>query len=533
MYRSYARIDWKKFSTKQIDGFLAELGYSLNDRLTTNPIVDLLRSNPGNFVSLAERYFPGRGGGINRTQVVLATALCQTNVYDNTGGPEGDNKPKALRRLWYHYFKQFSQLFSQALYNAYGTDMTKNSQNVLEMDDLAWTGRLSECYGNLVDNGATYLQLWVEDASRMMTKGSPYRLFDGLNIMLCVEKDSLFSDFEGVAKTIGAALISGKGKNSKAAAEKALREQFGWSEDRQPFSPRNPLFVLHISDHDFDGEAVIGPTFGEQMRRYTPDIIEARVGVRPDMVAEKVSDPWLSSYQIKIINKGYEAWATEKAIWKSTCVSCGAETYSIGLESDGETGKDSCSNCGGALVAVKSVEPHGFEVEALKSSDYREAVARRLLEVIDFESILHNLRTECVADRYNATDAITAKVLETNELYKRLQKARRLCDEAIEALKTSITEKVEEKISTELEDNEDLKDRLFNLEDDPEQTDFINYVVNQGGSSWASPWRPFDEGKRTNLLTEEIQDDSYFMETLEALEVEDYEAVKQSIINAL
>lgn len=75
----------------------------------SNPITEALKD--GDFVA---RY--GELRGFNRTSVSRLATICQMVVFDATGGPEGDDKPKALRRAWYAWYKtRFAQPFSEQL----------------------------------------------------------------------------------------------------------------------------------------------------------------------------------------------------------------------------------------------------------------------------------------------------------------------------------------------------------------------------------------------------------------------------------
>ncbi|KKK67783.1 hypothetical protein LCGC14_2950620, partial [marine sediment metagenome] len=372
--------------------------------------------------------------------------LCQMIIFDQIGGPERDGRPKALRRHWYAWYKtKFAQPFAHQLgdYEMVG--------GVIVYNDLAWSQRLSQTYAYMVDKASymqsicpecdstdlmyfssgwegescracgwlgqlpnvtvTYKDLWVEDASRMMKRSDP--LFKNAHIVVAVEKDSLFGDFDIAARSLGAtAIISGKGKSSKAAIEKMLRDHFHWTSDGTDrwdhapvFTVDRPMYVIHISDHDYDGQKVIGPTFAEQVRRYTPHVKEARVGVKPEDLSSKGYNVQEQMYQVKLNNKGYQTWARNQALFLAECVDCGLTTLTKGTieERDYYTvWPEQCEYCGGGLATIKVSGPeasiaYGLEVESMTVADYRDLLVWSLLTILEFDYIVLRLREEATA----------------------------------------------------------------------------------------------------------------------------------------
>lgn len=459
---------------------LERLGYSawsLPD--DHNPIVDAVQG--GNWGDLTAGI-----KGLTREAVARMAIVCQMPVYDAQGGPDGDGERKGLRRQWYAWFKvQFSQDAARVFGDEYNAD--------------AWNGRMSACFGYLVDKkNVTYHELWVKDASRMMnsTRG---RLYRGCHILFAVEKDSLFEDFQAAANAMGAAcLVSGKGKMSKAATEKVLQQHFGWEVGYDPFSYDEPLIVLHLSDHDYSGEAVIGPTFGEQLRRYTPHVLEARIGILPTTVPRK---EWPARwYEVPVKHSGDVTWANEKSLLDVECVSCGTRVSISGVY-------DQCPECyqqaAPHIAAEKDgrqvklyLMPHGFEVEAMPTRTYYEYAVTALLEVLDFYDILEHLRDECKADSWAAAEHITSRLLQFHKGYNALEEEiRRLRD-----------------IAANYED--EMRDRLRNLgypmegdfrdlEDDPEESEFYEHV--ESASRHTGPWEPFDPQVRTDALVRRLR----------------------------
>ena len=478
--------NWSKF----LDSFGRRLLEYLNvdpDNLPDdyNPVTRELKSN-SNFVNEIKGM-----PGFSRAAMCRLVIICQMVTFDRRGGPEGDGKPKALRRHWYQYFKtDFAQPFAQQI-----GDVQRNAQGVLEIDDLAWTQRLSQTYGDMVDSGyVTYRELWVEDASRMM-KMLYDSLFRNCNILIAVEKDSLFQDFVAPAQALGAkAVYSGKGKSSKAAIEKLLRDIWGWSSEYNPFTEQSPLIILHVSDYDFDGHAVIGPTFGEQSRRYTKNIYEARIGINPAQVIDaghNIPDKW---YQVKLVNKGYQEWAEQNAVFTAECADCGNAWCSVGID-------ETCPDCGGDStgIDVSSDIAHGFEVEALSTRYYYGLLVDALLTVLPFDFIVSRLREECIANSYTAVDRLVAGILASNEDYQGLLKEFDRLNKIKEDFEGSISSQLHEVADDHVSDFEDE-------EDDPEPEDFKEYVAD--AASYSGPWRPFSEEVRTEKLVEWVTDEN-------------------------
>ena len=460
-----------------------------------NPVTRALRDS--NLIDrlAAQDWFDTRTCRAAMSKVVT---VCQMVVYDEQRGPEQDGKQKALRRHWYSYFKtEFAQPLSEQL----GDDLQS------EKWGLNWAGRLSQTYAKFVDcYGVTYRDLWVEDASRMMSKNWS-TLFRGCHIIIAVEKDSLFSDFTAPAKALGAQTVySGKGKSSKAAIEKVLREHFNWYDDSSnPFSEDDPLIILHISDHDFDGEAVIGPTFAEQARRYTPHILEARVGIKPETVTGLGHNPVEKWYQVKVTNSGYVKWAEEKALFLAECWECGNKWPVVGTTTDEyyvASSQHKCPECGEnaiAFTAGKNGSPaHGYEVEALRTRDYYGLLVDTLLQVLPFDYILEKLRDECKADAYQAAQKIAQGIYEKNKSYQALlQEFGRL-----EAIKSGFERTVENNLQNLGEPHvDDWRDDG----DDPKPDEFREHVTD--ASDWSEPWRPFDKDDRTDRLVKFLKEE--------------------------
>jgi len=423
-----------------------------------------------------------------KARIARLASICQMVVYDHNGGPDGDGKRKGLRRQWYSWFKtRFAQPFSQQLAR-HGDE-----KELTGFDGTGWAGRLSQVYSSLVDDeGATYQDLWVDDASRMMDRNWT-ALFNGCHIIVAVEKDSLFADFKAASKALGAlSLVSGKGKQSKAATEKLLREHFGWRPEHDPFSEDKPLIVLHITDHDMDGERVIGPTFGEQARRYTSHILEARVGIKPEQVEDWQSD-W---YEVKTTNNGYINWAESQGLYLAECPSCEHRWSVQGV------GPHECPQCWTetALVIKEGRQvlnqPYGFEVEALPTRTYYRLLVDALLQVLPFDYIVERLRDECTASAREAAERIKQGVLEDNESYQALLKEF----DRLEAIKAEFESSVQDTLQ---QAGQPHIHNWWHIEPDPEPEDYEQYV--EQARDYSEPWRPFSRDLRTQKLVQHLR----------------------------
>jgi len=423
--------------------------------------------------------------GFSRVALSRVATICQMVVFDAQRGPEGDGKCKALRRHWYQWYKLE---FAHPLAHQIG-DYEINAQGVKNVNDLAWTQRLSQTYAKFVDTGeVTYKDLWVEDASRMM-KSFWDRLFHGCHIVVCVEKDSLFEDFSQAANALGAqALLSGKGKSSKAAVERMLRQHFNWYNDYDnSFTFDTPLIVLSITDWDFDGEAVIAPTFATQASRYTKHVLEARVGISPPQVTasgQQLDGRW---YTLKVSNAGYREWAEENALFLARCPSC---LHQWPVVSTGQVVPHVCPICSGEadMIEVGTDIAHGFEVEAMLTRDYRPLLVDALLSVLPFEYILEKLRDECRANARDAAEHILPDICAENKSYQVLLAAFNVLEEAKSNFENDVRDALQAL-------GDPHRDDWRDDDDNPTPDDYREHVTNG-----YSPWRPFDTADRTAKL---------------------------------
>jgi hypothetical protein len=486
------RIDWNSKLNNFDRALLSELADCDIPSVTGNIVCDAVQvrdyaaDDRNIIVNFAEKF--GHLKGFNKGSVSRLATLCQMMVYDRDGGPDGDKSQKGLRRHWYAWFKvNFAQDFSAAL-AAKG-----DKKEVKGFDGRAWAGRLSEIYGGLVDDeNVTYKDLWVSDTSRM-EKSFWGELFRNCYIILCVEKDSLFSDFEKAAQAIGAkVLVSGKGKMSKAATELVLRKHFGWTDRRDPFTADRPLLVLTLTDWDYDGETVIAPTFAEQCRRYTNHVQEARIGITPDQGIQG-NGPL---FEAKTTNDTYKDWARDKGLYNAECGACGHSWITVG---DGAHNCPACDSQVYFLIALKDSgdkTAYGFEVEALRTKAYYPMIVDALLTLVDFDTLVGHLRDECVASEYNAADAVWAIVESKNETLAKLNETI----EKLERYRDAFQDDVRDRFIAK---GAPMVNNWRDDDDDPTPQNFRDYVEKIG---YAEVWRPFKTSDRTRSLVDALTD---------------------------
>ncbi|HUX76671.1 MAG TPA: hypothetical protein VMY40_08545, partial [Anaerolineae bacterium] len=118
-------MDWTQFLDDFGKAMLRRIDVD-PERLPTdhNPITDALKVS--DFVALHEDM-----DGFSRIALSRLATICQMAVFDWQEGPEGDGKPKALRRHWYAWYKtHFAQPFARQL-----GDVSVNAQGIEEVND--------------------------------------------------------------------------------------------------------------------------------------------------------------------------------------------------------------------------------------------------------------------------------------------------------------------------------------------------------------------------------------------------------------
>ena len=162
-----------------------------------------------------------------------------------------------------------------------------------------WDAELSRYVAELVRLGkVTYSDLRIVDTSRQReTPGETYSIVeshtfgykinsaDHPNIILCCEKDTVFSVLADMASLLGCSCISGKGQNSLAAMEDLLRR----------VGRADRIIGLVLSDYDPAGYS-IAETFENQINDLKGGlglscaVTVERIGITPDqLTAEEVA----------------------------------------------------------------------------------------------------------------------------------------------------------------------------------------------------------------------------------------------------
>lgn len=406
-----------------------------------NPITAAVKSDDGWDLLLSTADAVGyrvSGKGLAKSQVI-----CQQLMWQGKG-PEGDELPKTLRKLWYAGHKDALQHISKRL------DIWRNGD---QMNDIAANGTMSQVYGEFVDTKlVTYLDLYVKDGSRQFQTFSSWdRLPAPLsNIVFCIEKDAAYEDCTRIAKALGAAVaLSGGGKMGKAGTEnmvrKALSNYFETDTPGDRVTDDNPCYVLVISDWDYDGQAVIAPTFANQMRRYIPDHLLnwVRVGIKPAQVEDLGYTAESKAYQVKYhVNRAYSGWCLAKALFVDNQGEAhslenlweGLDWYkqdelldrmfdALSAKAQDETTKDFWALSGehdALKVLYEKFPPLGYELDALKRVEYATLIVEGLLTLITWDDLLDALSRKAWSDTERVVEEVTAGVLIDNEDYQDL-----------------------------------------------------------------------------------------------------------------
>lgn len=174
-----------------------------------------------------------------------------------------------------------------------------------------WDNELSRYTGELVRAGElTYLDLNIIDTSRQRENPGPRHYVTDLdiygyqtniaphpNIILCTEKDTVYSIIADMARLFGCSCISGKGQNALGAMEDLLR---GMGD-----AAAQGIYILTLTDYDPSGY-YIAETFQKQARDLLPAlglsgrVFIERIGITPDqLTAQEIA---ANKYTPKLAN---------------------------------------------------------------------------------------------------------------------------------------------------------------------------------------------------------------------------------------
>lgn len=193
---------------------------------------------------------------------------------------------RGQRRFWYSTIKPALEKLDQLT----ESDLTKEGLK-------NWDAELSRYIADLVrSDGLTYRELNIEDNSRKLelpgnrfvnislsTYGYQVSIAPYSNIILCTEKDTIYSNIEDIATLFGCTCLSGKGQNALAAMEKLL-----WGMG----SVENDIHILALTDYDPPGYD-ISDTFKNQIEDLLPVLGQEakvhieRIGIRPDQLTHE------------------------------------------------------------------------------------------------------------------------------------------------------------------------------------------------------------------------------------------------------
>lgn len=513
-----------------------------------------------------------------RAQVICQQVLWHHGNYGSERGPEGDNVAKTLRKLWYAGHKAAFQQISNR------TGAWRLSEGVI--NDKSANQALSVICGEYVDTGkVTYLDLFCEDGSRSFYYNSYYHLPDPYaNILICVEKDAAYADMVSVGKALGAkCVVSGGGKMGKAATEKILRTCFSYYfETNTPgdvVTSGNELYIIVISDWDYDGEQVIAPTFVQQIYRYIPNHLVkwTRVGVRPEHLErfgrDVVADPSVSYEAKNSTNGGYSNWCAEKACYifdgqlfngLSEIMSHDEYAFGLALENAGidqdlvfpqydndeaydlrdEIDEWYWNDAQGLHPRLRKLDhkqlvalyehfiPLGFELDALRRVEYAEIMAEGFAELVDLDDLLDYLSEEEAPNVDSVADELTNHIVRNNASYdeigRHINDLQAEFDKALEELRGT-RQKFRNRVAKAMNQCVQFRaedERVFEDDPDPTVMDLAERLKERfEESDHADHWQPYSSYDRDRLLYQITESDkASLVKRLEGLTIR-YEQV--------
>lgn len=397
--------------------------------------VDEWKENPFDIIArddwLWGEYVQLHPGQLTLTSYFRSLAICQFYIMRNMNGPEGDGAMQMLRKHWYAWGKSGLQNAARRL----GVGLMPNG----EPDSEKLYDLMSRTFGDWNKDGLLeYRQIWILDnTTKMILFDRPLPSpFDG--IVICCEKDAAFNGVALSAKAMGAcAVYSGGGKSSRAGIEKMY-----YSRLKKIVDAGSNIYVLVISDWDTDGEAVIAPTFVEQLKTYIPEwqLQWVRVGITPEQIT-RLGYEWDNKwYDLKWDVNGmlnYYQWSGEKAVVAYSCQGCHSRVVEVGTR---------CPYCGHDQVppvdgngnghskdekdAMKEeyrsffgrYTPHGFELDALTRVEYCDLLVEGLSQLVYIDDICQALSELANPSESTVAYDIRRKLLNENTDYNEIEK---------------------------------------------------------------------------------------------------------------
>lgn len=503
---------------------------------------------------------------ISGSSVLFSQVICQQLLWHHGSegkGPEGDGLSKSLRKHWYLGHKDTIQHISERL------GVWRKADG--SMNDASANGCMNGVYQKMVVNTrlVTYLDLFVEDDDRKFNVVPSYQRLPAPldNILICVEKNAARKDCVLIGTALGVRVIlSGKGKMGRAGTERVLRKAF--STHFETDTPGNlvteesPLYLLTISDWDYDGEAVIAPAFRNQLERYIdPNLIQdVRVGVKPSQIGQMGYDTESKAYMVKNhVNRAYSSWCRNLGVyvyeeqvftdldsmwdnvpdwqqdtWLDAMIASLDSSKNQGKKNRREIEKihgyipsdyNVLAEYHAPLVALyEQIAPLGFELDALKRVEYADLIIEGLLQMVDWETFTEALSKKDWADPEVVTEAITQSILNDNEDYCSLSEhvggIEQQVNELLDGLRRTalgFEEHVREKVAPLVMEWKDDK-RISEDDDAPDQEEMSEHLKQL--QVW-DHWRPYSKEERNAKLQEIVEEEE--AEALEELRLEGIE----------
>jgi len=344
-----------------------------------------------------------KGKSSNKNAVMEAYVTCQNICYDVLGGPSSDGSTlNTMRQRWYYSknsdamgFKFASQAVERFLIRdadvvvvgdetamnrardqgaksvQYKTNWTSQDAKLFKEEHKRlpkvhiWPkGGWGRTYNQLqsqilkamVDNGLTYEEMWIEDASRKRSSFySPWRDFYAI---LALEKEGLFAMWEPFCNAVGIPMMLSMQGNSGAASIENILNSNKFRNYDGTYRPTraNPLHLIVLSDHDYAGHVPVMEGVLAQVRRYLGDAVQLhRLGITPEQVEEQGRSVGQAGYEFEEgFNKAWAEWAEREAV------------YIAGV-------------------------PYGIEVEALEVGDFVRDLVYLVADILGGEDALRKI----------------------------------------------------------------------------------------------------------------------------------------------